>query len=611
VRFIGSWSGPERDHGHTGPITCLEWSPDGRSLATGSYDGTAIVWSAETWSVSAVLWHSRLVNGIRWSPDQRYLATACADGHCRVWDPDSGEERYVFSRHTDDVNTLAWSPDSSSLMTVSEDGTGRLWSLADYSLGDGVVVHEDHCMSVDWSPDGVHLVTCGEDATIRLSTSHGETVQEVPHGADLEMVRWNHAGSRFAAAADDGFVTIFDLHGQEVQRLGPHGGSVKSVAWSPDGLRLASGAYDGCIRLWECDSGQLLSRFDHARVWPRSLHWSPGADVLAVGTQGGRPQLLALEGVGDGQSLRAVEEPSHLRTTGVNCLVVDGDAVVVGLDDGSIRICTPGSSAPRFMLDPREDRALVNALDGSAEDLVFGTFAGTVGRILGGTVCDVTVELGAPVNAVAWSPEGDVAAVATYDGSVSLVSASADGLEFHRKHGLELGAIKSLRWVDDGRLVVGATDGVVYAVDASGGHVLSVLRGHGNLVNAVSVSVVDGRPQVASASRDRTVRIWDLNSERCLQVLVGHTESVKSVEWIDAEAGVLASGSYDFDVRVWRRHESPWASTYCRVLPYHVQGVSSLASGPAGLVSGSWDGSVAAWSHSDGERLSTVHFGME
>src|SRR5438105_1488102 len=111
MRFIGTFiSAPANSH--SAPITSLEWSPDGLLLATGSYDGSVLIWERDGWRVKHRLFHSRLVNGVRWSPDGTRLATCCADGHCRIWDPSSRAEMAVLSRHTDDVNSVAWSPDS-------------------------------------------------------------------------------------------------------------------------------------------------------------------------------------------------------------------------------------------------------------------------------------------------------------------------------------------------------------------------------------------------------------------------------------------------------------------------------------------------------------------
>ena len=205
MRFISTHAERfSRWRGHSGPITSAEWSPLGNRLATGSYDGSAIIWNADSMDPHFRLAHVRLVNGVRWSKDAALLATACADGHCHIWDTGTGELVSVLSRHTDDVNTLAWSPAGKHVVTVSEDGTGRMWSLAERELLDTILVHADHCMSVDWHPAKDLLATCGEDATIRIWDSSGQLLANWPQPGDLEMVRWSPDGKSLAAACDDG-----------------------------------------------------------------------------------------------------------------------------------------------------------------------------------------------------------------------------------------------------------------------------------------------------------------------------------------------------------------------------------------------------------------------
>ena len=72
--------------GHTEPVEVCAWAPDGSTLVTTSWDGTARVWSAGDWSCLRTLTgHKLKVLGCAWAPDGSTLATASLDNTTRIW----------------------------------------------------------------------------------------------------------------------------------------------------------------------------------------------------------------------------------------------------------------------------------------------------------------------------------------------------------------------------------------------------------------------------------------------------------------------------------------------------------------------------------------------
>ena len=116
--------------GHTAGVSSVAWSPDGKRLATGSYDKTAKVWDAATGQELLTLkGHTGYVFSVAWSPDGKRLATGSWDGTAKVWDAASGQELLTLKGHTDVVSSVAWSPDGKRLATASSDGTVQIYAM--------------------------------------------------------------------------------------------------------------------------------------------------------------------------------------------------------------------------------------------------------------------------------------------------------------------------------------------------------------------------------------------------------------------------------------------------------------------------------------------------
>jgi WD40 repeat protein len=148
----------------TGAILTLQFSPDGRHLATPSLNGTAQVWDASTGSLEATLsGHTGQVAALAYSPDGKLIATSGTDGTARVWDVLSGRQLLVLPGHNGTVDDVAFSPDGRRLATASTDGSARIWDVTPEGSRDWLTLaaHTGPVDGVVYSPDGTRLLTTG------------------------------------------------------------------------------------------------------------------------------------------------------------------------------------------------------------------------------------------------------------------------------------------------------------------------------------------------------------------------------------------------------------------------------------------------------------------
>ncbi|MFI5843316.1 WD40 repeat domain-containing protein [Catenuloplanes sp. NPDC051500] len=576
--------------GHAAPQTAVAFSPDATRYASGGYDGRVVVWDRATggqlWSGS----HVRLVNAVRFASSGRLLASASADKTCRIWDAADGSLVQQFARQPDDLNSLAWIDDD-LIVTVSQDGTGRIWNLSTGTLDARVLFHSDHLMSVDVA-DGL-LVTCGEDAKIKFWQPDGTLHRVVATAGHAEMCRWSPSGMRLAASCDDGFVHILDREGELVTKIGPYVAAVKAVAWSPDGTRIAVGAYDSTVCLWDVESGELISRWHGGQLWPRSLDYAADGSALIVGTIATTPRVIEI-----GTTAEAIEPAAPTR--GVNHLSVNGGLLAAGCDDSTIRVWDDPARPARLI--EVGDGSLINTV-GVAPDaarIAYGTFSGRIG-VADSRTGEVLVEERRehPINRVAWSPSGRFLAVADYEGVLDIYEVSGTRLAPHTSYAGHDGAIKDVSWLDDEHLTTYSTDRTTRLVTLSGG-MLHVFTGHGELINGGSVTVIGGRRVLATVARDRSARVYDVDTGALLTVLSGHDESVKSVAWHPGGEPVLLTGSYDFTARLWTLDPQTWRTTAITPLTGHENAIPTVCWLSDTPVTGSWDGTVRVWSVPDG-----------
>jgi len=121
--------------GHAGSVERVIFLPDGRLASaggnvSGSEFGEVKIWDLSTGRDLDLRGHTGWVTGLACSPDGRRLATGSNDRTVKLWDTTTGEEVFTLRGHTAGVLRVAFSPDGQRIASGGWDRTMRVWDIS-------------------------------------------------------------------------------------------------------------------------------------------------------------------------------------------------------------------------------------------------------------------------------------------------------------------------------------------------------------------------------------------------------------------------------------------------------------------------------------------------
>jgi WD40 repeat protein len=550
--------------------------------------------------------HLDLVRSVAFSPDGRWLASGSFDRTIILRQAATGEVRRVLRGHTEPVMAVAFSRDSKTLVSASQDGTLKLWPVEGTAPPQTLEPKLGGIWGMAVSPDGQFLAAGGTSGDVKLwKWAQWQTPMNLPR---ITGTLWTHFnGNRCAALAFSPDSTMLavayggdqlrlkeadrppaPIHlyraadGQPVKTLRGHQrgmGGASDLVFRGDGKYLASFVQDDGVKLWDLTTGEAGASFAGQQFG--AVVFTPdgkkigvgggvpsGIEFFSVPSQAREPLLAPGPGAAfspvfspDGKLLAAGSYTGDLpvwdattgqqrhRQSGHRHFVTDlafgrGGRTVFSLgDDSTVRqwdLARPGDNRILHQLDTWGHKLAVSpdgrwlAMTAAIRPLwIWDTTRGTATTLPTGSA-----------EGLVFSPDGKTLA-GCVEGSVRLWDLEL-AKEVHQFK--NVGRCIALAFSTDGQFLAAAslvTKAVTVWKVASGAEVRSWPA---SVILAVAFQPKSGL--LATGHEDGTISLWDVAEGEKKRTLMGHTGPVESLRFTP-DGRTLVSSGHDGTVRVW------------------------------------------------------------
>ncbi|KAI3964060.1 hypothetical protein MKW92_014303 [Papaver armeniacum] len=318
------------------------------------------------------------------------------------------------------------------------------------------------------------------DSALSLFSDHQCGKDQIPsrtsqvlesHNDEVWFLLFSHDGKYLASSSNDRSAIIWEVNGDGVvtlkHKLTGHQRPIMSISWSPDSHQILTCGLEDVIRLWDVNSGECLQVYEKSGLSFVSCEWHPDGNRIFTGLIDKSICMWDL----DGNELECWKGQRTLKISDM-AVTSDGEKIITICRETSILILDRVAKVEKLI---EEDQVITSfSLSRDNKYLLVDLF-------------NQEVHL--------WSLEGDFKLVSKYKGhkrSRFIIRSCFGGFE-------------------QGFIASGSEDSQVYIWHRGTGELLEKLPGHSGSVNCVSWNPKNPH-MLASASDDRTIRIWGLNS---------------------------------------------------------------------------------------------------
>ena len=596
--------------GHAEKITCVSFSPDGNFLLSGSEDNTLRLWDWLGTCKRILKGHTGAITCAAFSQDGRYILSGSHDCTVRLWDVATGECLRVFKGHTEKVTSVAFDIGRQYIASGSTDHTLKIWDIHDGS-SIHTIEHEGEVSCVGFSPNGGYLVS-GMDGLLTKSpiffwdAKSGRHLYALErHEGGITSMAFTASGHFLLLGTNVGTIELWDLTTKNCQRTLQSFESwpVVSVSVHPKGDRALSCQGDS-IYYWNLQTGACILKKD-SEWFVASIAISPDGRFILLGCLKSM-KMWKLEGIGDFNldfflsKPRLSEHETNIETTFTNLIKHAKNMMQEGKYSRCLELVQQARSMPGY---ERSNMALELWFDLHSHCRTIGLKAYWESQTLIGHNFWVW--------SVAASPCGRYILSASFDKTMRLWDVKR-GICLHTLN-IPDKTINSVAFSPSGEYIVFGGYETMQMWDVRKWKCIRVFR-YEKRVDAVAFSP-DGRYVVSGGWDDATIRLWEVQTGRCVCILEGHEGAITSVA-VRPDGYYILSCSYDHTVRLWDVCKGVCVyvdETHMKSLPHPLGGeidvpVNSVSFSPDGkhAVSAGTDGMMRIWNIENGKTLSQL-----